>query len=463
MDINLKRFSLSRRHAMAVMLGTAVGMVMFDGAFAQDKVTLNAIFLPATWGTVVRDTLAPQYEAETGVKVDVQLVGRDAIHEKMATLFAAQDASFDIFNLDYSWIPEFGGGGHLLPLDSALSAEDKTDFFQKALDVGTWNGTLYGIPQTIHPHVLWYRKDLYTDPKVMADYKAATGADLAPPATMDEWLQQVTFFNGKEYDGHTIYGWAAQAAKGFGNVHTWLSFLYTYGGSAFNSDFTEFTLSSPESVAATEQWAKMMKFMPPGSTNFTYDDVTTSAQQGTVATALQWSWGAFAVDIPDASKTVGNWDFVVVPPVKAGGASNPHLASWVISVSKYSAHAEEAQKFVAWLETKKNDVVQASLGGGDPVRMSSYQDATLTGEKLAGTDIARFRRYPVVLKRDGNHDAATFLSGRGSLGDGGFRTAAGHPTRRNKRRGWPCRSRLRPLTDCCPAKDWEKPRNRTAP
>jgi multiple sugar transport system substrate-binding protein len=398
MTRNLKRFSLTRRHVTGLMLGTVAAVAVPGRGVAQAKVTLNAIFLPATWGTVVRDTLAPQYEAETGVKVAVQLVGRDAIHEKMATLFAAQDASFDIFNLDYSWIPEFGGGDHLLPLDNALSTEDKADFFKKALDVGTWKGTLYGIPQTIHPHILWYRKDLYSDAKMMADYKAATGAALAPPATMDEWLQQASFFNGKQYKGQTIYGWAAQAAKGFGNVHTWLSFLYTYGGSAINADFTQSTLSTPESMAATEQWAKMMKFMPPGSTNFTYDDVTTSAQQGTVATALQWSWGAFAVDIPDASKTVGEWDFVVVPPVKAGGASNPHLASWVISISKYSAHADEAQKFIAWLETRKNDVMQASLGGGDPVRMSSYADAKLTGEKLMGTDVPRFRRYPVVLK-----------------------------------------------------------------
>lgn len=51
---------------------------------------------------MVKDTLAPEYERETGVKIDVQLIGRDAIHEKTATLFAAQNSSFDIFNLDYN-------------------------------------------------------------------------------------------------------------------------------------------------------------------------------------------------------------------------------------------------------------------------------------------------------------------------------------------------------------------------
>src|SRR6476620_8554793 len=111
-----------------VLAGCAAG-----GGGAQDsangKPTLNAIFLPATWGTVVKEQLAPQYEKETGVHVNVQLIGRDAIHEKMATLFAGQDASFDILNLDYNWIPEFSAGGHLLEMDDVLTAEDKADFF----------------------------------------------------------------------------------------------------------------------------------------------------------------------------------------------------------------------------------------------------------------------------------------------------------------------------------------------
>jgi multiple sugar transport system substrate-binding protein len=362
------------------------------------KVTLNAIFLPATWGTVVKDTLAPEYERKTGVKVNVQLIARDAIHDKMATLFAAKDSSFDIFNLDYNWVPEFGGAGQLVPMDDTVSAADRQDFFPLTLKVATWQGKLYGIPQTIHPALLWYRKDLYDDPKIKKQYQAATGQALEAPKTMDEWLKQAQFFNGKTFHGKKTYGWAAQAAKGFGNVHTWLSFLYTYGAQPFNGDFTKSTLSSPQADAATKQWAEMMKYMPPGANGFTYDNVTTAAQQGTIATALQWSWGAFAVDDKKNSKTVGDWEYTQVPAATAGQPSHPHLAEWVIAVSKYSKHVAEAKKFAAWLETKQNDVVQASLGGGDPVRQSSYSNPKLTEDKVPGTDVMRFRRLPQVIE-----------------------------------------------------------------
>jgi multiple sugar transport system substrate-binding protein len=91
------------------------------------------------------------------------------------------------------------------------------------------------------------------------------------------------------------------------------------------------------------------------------------------------------------------WDFTQVPAAKPGQPSHPHLAEWVIAVSKFSKHPDEAAKFVTWLETKENDVIQASLGGGDPVRISSYSSPKLTDETLPGTDVKRFRRYPQVL------------------------------------------------------------------
>jgi multiple sugar transport system substrate-binding protein len=381
--------------------GSASGGSSQSGG-AQEKVTLKAIFLPATWGTVVKDTLAPEYEKQTGVHVDVQLIARDAIHDKMATLFQAQDSSFDIFNLDYNWIPEFGGAGHLEPMDGVIGAEDRADFFPLALKVATFNNKLYGVPQTIHPALLWYRTDLYDDKTVQKQYKAATGADLKPPTTMDEWKSQVQFFNGKTFHGKKTYGWAAQAAKGFGNVHTWLSFLYTFGGQPFNGDFTKSSLGTPQALKATQEWAEMMKYMPPGSNGYTYDNVTTAAQQGTIATAIQWSWGGFATDDPKNSRTVGKWQYTQIPSAAAGQPSHPHLAEWVISVSKYSKHVEAAKRFIAWLETKKNDVTQASLGGGDPVRQSSYSDPKLTDDKVPGTDVLRFRRLPEVVKAMAN-------------------------------------------------------------
>ena len=38
------------------------------------------------------------------------------------------------------------------------------------------------------------------------------------------------------------------------------------------------------------------------------------------------------------------------------------------------------------------------MGGGDPVRKSSYDDPRLTEAKIPGTDVLKFRRFPELKK-----------------------------------------------------------------
>ncbi|MCU1554548.1 MAG: Family 1 extracellular solute-binding protein, partial [Arthrobacter sp.] len=88
MKASQKRTAKLRIGALGVITAAAVALSGCAAGAPQNdsgKKTLNAIFLPADWGKVVQEKLAPEYEKETGVKVNVELVGRDAIHEKMAT------------------------------------------------------------------------------------------------------------------------------------------------------------------------------------------------------------------------------------------------------------------------------------------------------------------------------------------------------------------------------------------
>lgn len=373
-----------------------------DNAQKGEKVTLNAVMLGATWGTATKD-LAVEYEKQTGVKVNVELVGRDAIHEKLALAIAGK-SDYDIFNVDYPWVPEFASSGNLYPLDELIKKYnvDTSKFMPRALALGQWNnkngdfgggGTIYAFPQTIHPHLLWYNSDLFNDAKNKSDFKAKYGYDLAAPKTMKEFRDTAEFFNGKTVNGQKIYGWAAQASKGFGNVHTWLSFVYSNGGDVIKWDDMTSSLSTPEVVEATKTWADLMKFTPPGINDYTFAEVSADADMAKIAMAIHWSWSAFEVDDPSKSKTVGKWDFVQVPTMKS---SVPHLAGWALAIPKTSKKAEEAFKFINWLESAENDIRQAEMGGGDPVRADSYNSPKLTDLKIEGTDVKKFRRYTAL-------------------------------------------------------------------
>jgi|GEM_PF-429512 len=367
-----------------------------------EQVTLNGVFLGSTWGQATQE-LAKEYEKETGVKVNIELVGRDVIYQKLALSIAGQ-ASYDLFNVDYNWIPEFASTESLYPLDDLIKKYnvDTSQYLPRALALAQWNGqngsfgnggTIYGLPQTIHPHLLWYRSDLFNDEKIKKEFKAAYGYDLVPPKTMKQFRDAAEFFNGKEINGQKMYGWAAQASKGFGNVHTWLTFMYSNGADVIQWDNMTSSLSTPEAIEATKTWIDLLKYSPPGINDYTFAEVASDAAQGKLAMAIHWSWSAFEVDDPKTSKTVGKWDFVQVPEMKQ---SVPHLAGWAIVIPKTTKNPDEAFKFMSWLENKQNDVRQAAMGGGDPVREESYKDSSLTDQLIQGTNVKRFRRYEAL-------------------------------------------------------------------
>ncbi|WP_165842261.1 ABC transporter substrate-binding protein [Paenibacillus xerothermodurans] len=373
-----------------------------DSGESGQQVTLNGVFLGATWGQAAQE-LAKEYEKETGVKVNIELVGRDVIYQKLALSIAGQ-ANYDLFNVDYNWVPEFASTDSLYPLDDLIKQNniDTSKYLPRALALTQWNGkngsfgeggTIYGLPQTIHPHLLWYRSDLFNDAKIKQEFQAEYGYDLVPPKTMQQFRDAAKFFNGKEVNGQKMYGWAAQASKGFGNVHTWLTFMYSNGADVIDWSSMTSSLSTPEAIEATKTWADLLSYSPPGINDYTFAEVASDAAQGKLAMALHWSWSAFEVDDPTTSKTVGKWDFVQVPAMKQ---SVPHLAGWSVVMPKTTKHPEEAFKFMTWLESKQNDVKQAAMGGGDPVREESYSDPTLTDQVIEGTDVKKFRRYEAL-------------------------------------------------------------------
>ena len=375
-----------------------------EAAPTGEQVVLHSMFLGATWGTAAKE-LAVEYEEETGVKVDVELVGRDQIYTKLA-MAVAGGANYDIFNIDYSWIPQFASNDWLYPLTEFVDKYEVNldEYLPLALAMGQWNGKagdfgtggeLYGIPQTIHPALLWYRSDLFEDPKNMEDFQAEFGRELTVPETWDEFGEVASFFHGREVNGTTLSGWAAQEAQTYGNVHTLLTFIYCYGGDVFNWDTMESNFSSPEVIEAVTTWANLLQYCPSAMSDYTFAEVSAEAAQGRVAMAIHWSWCAWEVDNPDTSTTVGLWDFAQVPK---GTVSVPHLAAWPVVIPKSSSNPEEAFKFIAWLENAENDVRQADMGGGDPVRIASYSDPILMDQVISGTDILKYRRYEPLLE-----------------------------------------------------------------
>ena len=65
----------------------------------------------------------------------------------------------------------------------------------------TWDGKGYGVLNDADGQVLYYRRDILSDPGWQAEFKEAVGYDLpVPPKTWQQVLDIARFFDGKKLD-----------------------------------------------------------------------------------------------------------------------------------------------------------------------------------------------------------------------------------------------------------------------
>jgi multiple sugar transport system substrate-binding protein len=101
------------------------------------------------------------YEApEQHIKVQLDVVPGGATIEHSAMLAASDDGgpSYDIYNLDSQWVPEFAAAGYIRSLQGKVPV---SVFLAKPLASGQdVSGRLYAVPFTTDVGLLYYRDDL---------------------------------------------------------------------------------------------------------------------------------------------------------------------------------------------------------------------------------------------------------------------------------------------------------------
>ena len=94
-------------------------------------------------------------------------------------------------------------GKYILPIDEWRESGDypkwSYDVMPPALkSIYTWGGVGYGVLGDADGQILYYRRDMLTNPEHMAAFKAQYGYDLpAPPQTLQQLKDIAAYFNGK--------------------------------------------------------------------------------------------------------------------------------------------------------------------------------------------------------------------------------------------------------------------------
>lgn len=356
-------------HKLGLALGgAAAGMMLSAGAYAADPITLHALMEDIS-ETKIIEAMLPEFEKETGIKVEFQKLAYPDMHDKLVTQLTANESEYNLLQVDFLWAAEFPDAGWLADLQPFVdkSGFDLKPFFPAMLDlVGRRNGKLFMIPMYNYSMGLIYRTDLMNDPKIKDAYKAKMGKDLALPTTLADYVELSKFM--KENAG--VAGAAMQGQRGDPNSMEFSNYLFSSGGNYVDKD-GKVTLNSPEGLKALQLYADNMKNgAQTGSNNANLDDTLKLMCDGKAFSMITY-WTLFASmnDPKGCPNATGKLALTVVP----GGHGEGGAWGWAIPKNESPELQEAAWKFISWVQGAKVSKARA-LQGHTPVRSDTFND-----------------------------------------------------------------------------------------
>ena len=319
------------------------------------------------------DQIARDFEAKNpDIKVSMEYVGYDNVHDKIVTGMAAKPPAYDAAMIDVIWPDEFIKNGYLLDVTSRVTPDMKSGMFPASWNGVTRNGKIYGMPWLMDVKYFMYNKDMLQKAGITA-----------PPTTWEELVDQAKTIKQKGISENPII-WSWNQKEGvvcdyavllFGNGG---SFVDASGKPAFNND---------KGVQALT-WMKQTiddGLSNPSSVSSDENAVEADFLAGKSAFAVNWLFQYS--DSNDASKSqiVGKAAFAPMPVFKAGadagikGSSVDGSSSFAIMAT--TPYPDQTWKFLTYLAS--NEVQTKYSAEMLPVWQTDF-----TGDALAKLEAA---------------------------------------------------------------------------
>ena len=342
--------------------------------------------------------IVPQFEEETGIKVNYQLLNHfEVINRGQADMLSGR-GEYDAVMLHSLQVGLLMDANVLSPIDTYL-ADPKLanpDFDMEDLIAPAFNslayqsGKIYSLLNWNYNMVYWARKDLLENPEEKAAFEAKYGYPLAPAKTFKQLNDIAEFFtrkSGEKLAGKTLdsdfYGIVMEGMNGGGTyVPVWQIFIRNSGGDIFDKDGHP-TFDTPAVVEGLKAWGDLWKFSPPGQAEYSLIDVPTVMGNGIAAQSIAYSDFVLGIDREGGSALHGKF---VYGPTPGHDEHEEHYHSAgepsAYFISKHSKHPEATFLFLQWAAEKKNQDTLLSGGVGVPVRDSSWAKLQTEGNAL---------------------------------------------------------------------------------
>lgn len=316
-------------------------------------------------------------EEHPNIKVEVETIGYDDYFTQMQTRVAGGTAP-DCYELNIENFAAYANKGIL----AEITGVDVSGLNETALGAFNVDGKQYGLPESFSNVVLIYNKDLFDQAGVAYPTNDWTQDDLQAAAEKIRAL------------GDDIFGiWQPITYNEFFKV------VAQYGGALLNEDKTEFTINSPENLAAATALVDrvLVSNVQPNAVQqggMGDWDMFMSGRLGMIPTGI-WAFQTFT-DGCDFE-----WDIVVEP---GSTQKATHFFSNCVVMSPETKHPTEVATWLAWLASSTTAAdIRLEAGWDLPALkdlnvLSSYLDITPPDNREAVFESLDYLVMPPVIE-----------------------------------------------------------------
>ncbi|WP_201762070.1 MULTISPECIES: ABC transporter substrate-binding protein [unclassified Nonomuraea] len=334
--------------AVVVAMGlSACGGGGDDSAGASK--TVRVTLANHVWTENIKKAL-PEFEKQSGLKVEVTQLGEDQLSDQYNVKLNAGSADIDV--MMYRPLQEgklFAKNKYLADLSDRVKSQawNFGDFQAGPVEATTYEDKPVGVPIITEQEVLYYRKDLLD--------KAGLSA---PPKTLDELKAAAAKIKTAEPG---VAGFVARTGKSTA-VTQFSSFLYSFGGD-FVDGSGKAAVNSEAAKQAFAYYGGLIKDSGPAnvSTDMGWPEAMAIFTQGKAAFYTEANSLYKNATDPAKSKISDKVGFAPFPAGPAG--SKPYnIPSWALGINDSSENADNAWKFIEWATSKEQTLAQQKSG-----------------------------------------------------------------------------------------------------
>jgi multiple sugar transport system substrate-binding protein len=299
--------------------------------------TITVAVIPASYFDNLI-TLAPQFQALTGINVRFEKIPPAQIRQKSVIDLTSKTGTYATSATDPMYYALYAANKWVEPLDTYLNDKSLTDpdWFKFDDIIPAWraadsiDGKLYGVPYDGEVTLQVYRKDLY-------DAKGLKAADDLPT-----FVSNAAALHSPD---NRVWGAALRGVAGAGqNVYIYSSLFREFGGEWFKGG--KLTVNGPEAEAALGWYVELMKtYAPTAAQNWNWPDIADAFSQGTIATYIDAHSSASVINNAEKSKVIGKVAYARWPKGPSGKRTSS-IWNWGFPIN---AALPEKRKKATWL------------------------------------------------------------------------------------------------------------------